>query len=119
MNFAPGSYVVYRGQGLAKVQNADDEQIVLQLSVDDADTLEVPAGEADKRLRAPLDKSGAEKIMTLLGKKEGKPDARAWGEQYADIQKALRKGDAKALAERLHLMLRTSAPLSSTVERAL
>jgi RNA polymerase-interacting CarD/CdnL/TRCF family regulator len=120
MGFANGEYVVCRGQGLVKVQRVErDGTVALQLSVDDSDVLEVPADETDKRLRACIDKAAAEKLAALVSKRDGKPDARPWGEQYVDIQKALRKGDAKPLAERLHLLLRNSAPLQSVVERAL
>jgi RNA polymerase-interacting CarD/CdnL/TRCF family regulator len=120
MGYTNGDYVVCRGQGLARVQRVErDGTVVLQLSVDDADTLEVPTSEVDKRLRAAVDKAAADKLVALLTKRDGKPDARPWGEQYVDIQKALRKGDAKPLAERLQQLLRNSAPLPSAVERAL
>ncbi|MBL8953014.1 MAG: hypothetical protein JNK82_19710 [Myxococcaceae bacterium] len=120
MSYSNGDYVVCRGQGLVKVQRVErDGTVVVQLSVDDSDVLEVPPHETDKRLRACVDRAAAEKLATLIGKKDGKPDARPWGEQYVDIQKALRKGDAKPLAERLQLMLRVAAPLQPTFERAL
>src|SRR6185436_5968431 len=120
MSYSNGDYVVCRGQGLVKVQRVErDGTVVVQLSVDDSDVLEVPANEADKRLRACVDKGAAEKLAALIGKKDGKPDPRPWGEQYVDIQKALRKGDAKPLAERLQLLLRVASPLQPTVERAL
>lgn len=120
MSYSNGDYVVCRGQGLVKVQRVErDGTVVVQLSVDDSDVLEIPADETDKRLRACVDKAAAEKLIALVGKKDGKPDPRPWGEQYVDIQKALRKGDAKALAERLQLLLRVPAPLQPTVERAL
>src|SRR5437868_214641 len=120
MSYSNGDHVVCRGQGLAKVQRVErDGTVFLQLSVGDSDVVEVPAADADKRLRACVDKGAAEKLVALLGKKDGKPDPRPWGEQYVDIQKALRKGDAKPLAERLQLLLRTPSPLQPTVERAL
>src|SRR5262245_20450492 len=120
MSYSSGDYVVCRGQGLVKVQRVEGNgTIVVQLSVDDADTLEIEAGEADKRLRAPLDKASCEKLVTLLSKKDGKADSRPWGEQYVDIQKLLRKGDAKPLAERLQGLFRNVSPLQSAVERAL
>lgn len=120
MGYSNGDYVVCRGQGLTKVQRVEREgTVVVQLSVDDSDVLEVPPDEIDKRLRACVDKATAEKLVALVTKKDGKPDARPWGEQYVDIQKALRKGDAKPLAERLQVLLKNGAPLQPTVERAL
>jgi len=120
MSYSSGDYVVARGQGLVKVHHVDrDGTVVVQLSVDDSDVQEIPPAETDKRLRACIDKAAAEKLVALISKKDVKPDARPWGEQYVDIQKAIRKGDAKGLAERLQLMLRVSAPLQPTVERAL
>src|SRR4051794_38453177 len=120
MSYASGDFVVCRGQGLGKVQQVGrDGTVVLQLTLDDGEVVEVPPAETDKRLRACVDKATAEKLAALIGKKDGKPDARPWGEQYVDIQKALRKGDAKPLAERLQVLLRVSAPLQPTVERAL
>jgi hypothetical protein len=118
MGYSNGDFVVCRGTGLVKVQRLErDGSVTLQLAAEEV--LELSAEDADKRLRACVDKPTAEKLVALIGKKEGKPDARPWGEHYIEIQKALRKGDARPLAERLQVLLRASAPLPSTVERAL
>lgn len=77
MSYSNGDYVVVRGQGLVKVHHVDrDGTVVVQLSVDDSDVVEVPAAETDKRLRACVDKATAEKLVAIVSKKDGKPDPR-------------------------------------------
>ena len=120
MGLARGDFVVCRGVGLAQVQKLErGGGVTLQPVAEDSEPLTVAAAEHDKRLRAPVDKAAAEKLVALLSKGDPLDGERSWGEQYKGIHKALKTGDARPLATALAELLRHPAPLPKTHERAL
>jgi RNA polymerase-interacting CarD/CdnL/TRCF family regulator len=120
MSYAKGDAVVVRGTGLGKVKRVgSDGSLDVVISDDAADLLELAADVVEKRVRPVLDRAGAERLLQVLALKLGKPDRRAWGEQYADLQKVLRDGDAAPMAARLQRLYRTPKPLPATVERVI
>ena len=58
----------------------------------------------------------ADAIFAILGRREGDPDSRSWGEQYMELSRIHRKGTPLEQAERLQRLYRRRSP-SAAEER--
>lgn len=63
-----------------------------------------------------MTRAEADAILAILGRRDGEPDRRSWGEQYSELSRVHRKGAPKERAERLQRLYRLPSP-SAAEER--
>ncbi len=101
-----GDHVVWRGQGLARIDRiqTDGEEATLHLVLGHSGMrIALPAANAERALRRPVDHDSASRIWNDL-KQPVEVDLRAWDDRYFDYMRTLVKGTPQDQALRLRGM---------------
>ncbi len=105
-----GEAVVVRGFGLCTVTSTEGDRWKLATVDDRPDVVEIKVEKLDALLRPAMDRDTANDVHKLLMQKSGEPDVRDWGDQYLDLQMALRSGTPNEQAAILQQLYRVSKP---------
>lgn len=107
-----GETVVVRGLGLGKVKSAGEKAWIIRLKGDD-DVAEIRSEKLDALVRRTMSITEANEVLQILSRKEGEPDGRSWGEQYIELQRALKTGSPMEQARLLQQLYRARNPNSA------
>ncbi len=109
-SFKAGDAVVVRGIGVCRVTSTGGARWKLANVEDKKDVIEIKLEKLDALVRPVMSLADAVAVLETLLQKSGPPDARDWGDQYIELQAALKKGSPAQQAAILQRLYRVPSP---------